>query len=249
MKKIFIAGCLLLASLAQAQISFETYQGINSTPLLPNQVFTYSTVDEATAKLNFRAINAGSEPVYLKLRMTDMDAPGTNVQFCFGVCLYSVQEGYVVPSNGAVEVPEFTEENGPGKTPNGDHFWNNNPGDGVTPMHFTLTFVQAADDEGNGPLTDLISFQYVYNPNLSVGDIETTKNMGIRIASTLIDNTVSVESDEPAYMEIFSLNGQLLKRNAIDGSLSVDVSDLASGTYLLHFSKNGQQSNVRIIKR
>ncbi len=238
MKKIFVRGFLLLAFALQAQITVTTDGNVISN----GQVFAFNTTAIAS-ELPFRVANNTSEPIFLKLKMTNMtNTTGSSVQFCFGVCLYNVSAGLLVP-------PSFPIEIAPGDiTPNGDHFWNSNAGDGINyPIEYTLTFVQTTDE--GVYVGDLLSFKYQYNPNLSVGPISDLARMGITVQQTKIKNAVDIESQEPTLMEVFSLTGQSLRHATINGQQSVDLSGLATGAYLLHFtSKTGAQANIRIIK-
>lgn len=223
--------------LLQAQITVST----DGEVITPGQVFTFNTTTIA-AELPFRVKNDTEEPIFLKLRMDNMsNTTGSSVQFCFGVCLYSVTPGLMVPPSFPIEI----EPNG--LTPNGDHFWNSNPGDGVNyPMVFNLTFVQTTDE--GVPMNDLLSFQYRFDPNLSTGSLAELKQMGVDVKNTKVASAIAIETQQPTLLEIFSVNGKLLQHTRIDGAQSVDVSTLASGTYILHFTVNGQVSNVRIIK-
>lgn len=238
MKKFFYAGCLLLTSLVQAQITVTTDGNVISE----GQVFAFNTTTIAS-ELPFRVKNNSEETLFVKLKMTSLsNTSGSNVQFCFGVCLYNVSAGLYVPPSFPIEIEPGTI------TPNGDHFWNSNAGDGINyPIEYSLTFVRT-DEEGNY-MNDLLSFKYQYNPNLSVGSFADLAKLGIRVKQTNITSSVDVETQEPVLMEVFSTTGQSLKHATINGAQSVDVSSLASGAYILHFTVKGQQSNIRIIKQ
>ncbi|UMY66638.1 MULTISPECIES: T9SS type A sorting domain-containing protein [unclassified Flavobacterium] len=238
MKKFFVLGFSLLALALQAQITVTT----DGNVITNGQIFTFNTTAIAS-ELPFRVANNTSEPIFLKLKMTNMtNTTGSSVQFCFGVCLYNVSAGLLVP-------PSFPIEIAPGDiTPNGDHFWNSNAGDGINyPIEYTLTFVETTDD--GTYVGDLLSFKYQYNPNLSVGTFADLAKLGVQVKQTKVTNAVDVESQEPVMMEVFNLNGQSLRHATINGQQSVDLSGLATGAYLLHFtSKTGAQANIRIIK-
>lgn len=238
MKKFLIIGFSFLAAALQAQITVSTDGNVISN----GQVFTFNTTAIAS-ELPFRVQNNSAETIFLKLKMSNMsNTTGSNVQFCFGVCLYNVSAGLLVP-------PSFPIEIAPGDiTPNGDHFWNSNAGDGINyPIEYTLTFVQTTDD--GTYVGDLLSFKYQYNPNLSVGTFADLAKMGVRVKQTKVSTTVDVDTQQPTMMEVFNLNGQSLRHATINGQQSVDLSGLATGAYLLHFtSKTGEQANIRIIK-
>lgn len=238
MKKFFLIGFSLLTAALQAQITVST----DGNPISNGQVFTFNTTAIAS-ELPFRVQNNSAETIFLKLKMTSMtNTTGSNVQFCFGVCLYNVSTGLLVP-------PSFPIEIAPGEiTPNGDHFWNSNAGDGINyPIEYTLTFVETTDE--GVYVGDLLTFKYQYNPNLSVGTMADLSRMGVQVKQTKVTSSIEVESQDPTLMEVFSLTGQSLRHATINGQQSVDLSGLATGAYLLHFtSRTGEQANIRIIK-
>lgn len=239
MKKIFYAGCLFLTSFLQAQITVTT---TGNQVISDDQVFTFSTTGPS-AEIPFKVTNIGTDPINVKILMSDItNATGANFTLCFGVCLYNVTEGTYVPPSFPITIEAGDT------TPAGDHFMNNNPGDGLNPITYAITFVQV-DDDGNY-LQDLMNITYIYNSALSTGDFSSLESMGVTVEKTLVDNTLNIATKTKTSMDIFNVNGQLLRNISIDGNQSVDISALASGVYVLHFATaDHKQNNIRIIKK
>lgn len=65
------------------------------------------------------------------------------------------------------------------------------------------------------------------------------------------ENTLSVKTDEDAVWEInlYSLSGQLLQKNTLQGSQDLDISKLPKGCYIARFSgENGLKKQVKFIR-
>lgn len=235
---------LLIGSMVQAQ---EISVTGNGQVITDGQVFTYNSLDEAESELTLIATNVSDENINIKMRLDEMtNTNGQNVQFCFGeLCFFAVTEGNMVPTNAS----GVTLQPGQSNNPN-DHFWNNNPGiDENSAVEYVITFVKV-DDEGN-VIDDLLTFTYRYQSILSNSDFTALENMGITLTQTMVKNQMEVNSQHAGTINIYGLNGQLVKTAALsNGMQSVDVSGLSAAIYIVKFTTDNNKSHqVRIVKQ
>jgi hypothetical protein len=250
MKKIILLASLLLTTLTQAQISVE---GNGET--IPNgYVYTTNKLQPmAAAELKLTVTNTSANPINLKLRIEEMtNAPGSAVQFCFGEqCYDNVTIGKTVPSNNTEGGFGLTLAPGASNT-EGDHFWNNNPGiDTNAPVKYKIAVIQYTN-EGVIIGDPLFTFTYIYDKNFTAGtaDFASLKNIGITLNSTVVKNSLDVTATQNAKLEMFNINGQIIKTAAItNGSQSVDVSGLSNGVYITRFTnEENKTSQIRVVK-
>jgi hypothetical protein len=167
-----------------------------------------------------------------------------SIQFCFNVCYFMVEAG--------MTAPEGTEgiTLAPGASNNSeDHFLNGYAGDNGNGVTYNMSFIQV-DDAGNQIGEDLISFSYKYEPTAGVNDFESLQNMGINVKNTVVKNQMDVTANQNATMQVYNINGQLVKTAAItNGSQSVDLSTLSTATYIARFTTaENKTSQIRIVK-
>ena len=71
-------------------------------------------------------------------------------------------------------------------------------------------------------------------------------SIGIYIKLKRSENT---QATEKSIVEIYNLNGQLVKSFEINGVQNVNVSDLVKGTYVVKTSSNGKTVTQKVIKK
>lgn len=241
MKKIICAAAILLCSYANAQIELMDYA---EEPIPDNYTFTTSTTG-TYAKMNFLVTNTSDAEIKLQIRVDEItNSSGEDFQLCFYNCYTSIEEGTSYPPGSAVTIA-------PGATtPTGDHFINSYGGDdGVSPVSAKFTFVQV-DDEGN-VLEELYKINYQYVPQLSVSDAGKLQQLGISNVNTLVESQLNVDASEATTMEIFNLNGQLVRKHKLEASQqSINVSDLTPAMYVVRFTdSNNKSAQIKIAKK
>jgi len=249
MKKIILLLALAIGSIAQAQI---VVYGNNDTVITEGYVYTASTLNSLTgdAKLSIIAQNQGSETVYIQLRMNTIEN-GTNntdkVQFCFQqTCYFSVATGNVVPA-----VSELAQKGIPAGGQNNvmDHFISEYQGDTPgQPVKYNMSLIKV---DVNGNLIEtIVNFAYLYQPTASVKDITALQNIGISLNNTVVNNQIDVNATTAAKLELFNVNGQIVKTvNVKAGYQSIEASALSTGVYVAKFTTTeGKSSSVRIAK-
>lgn len=245
MKKILLIAGLLLSTLTQAQIAVTSA----GNTIDNGHEFVFNAMG-ATAKLPFLVTNNTSETVYFKMQMVSItnntsgpNNKADNVQFCFGANCYTI----IGTGNYYPNVPLELAANGGHNDP-ADHFVNEYAGD--IPGDVTYTFRVLQVDANSNVLNELTTFSYRYSPTASNADFAALQKMGINIGSTVVNNALEITATQNAKMELFSINGQVVKNVAISsGSNSVDASALAAGVYIVRFTnEENKTSQIRIVK-
>jgi len=249
MKKLILLAAFAFSYFAQAQgIAFTTVNANGEeVAIADNQVFNYSTLAESTAKMLIHVKNNSTESFRFKVRVDDITGnpeTGTNMnlQFCFSqLCYFSVIEGNKYPNNPVVLAP------GASNDPT-DHFWNAYAGVDGAPVSYSFTFLEV-DASGN-TTQELISFTYNYQPTASVSDFTSLKNMGVTLSSTVVKNQLDVTADDNVTMELYNINGQIVKTATIaQGTQAVDMSSLSAAVYIASFTtQDNRTSKIRIVK-
>ena len=242
MKKILLLAGFLLTGLTQAQTI--TVNNAAGGTIENNQVFTYTTLD-SSAKLTFSVTNNTNEDIYLRTRVDAMSGTdGSDVQLCFEVCLYNLSVGLTVPSY-LPSIPANSTTPSPD-----DHMYNFNPGNGIDPVVYTISFVQY--DANGTELGNLITFTYQYVPTAGTEDFTKLENAGINLSNTLLKDALSFSSQNNGTVEMYAVNGHLVKSASYNAGSSnaMDVSSLAAGMYIARFTAEGTKPvQIRVAKQ
>ncbi|KGO91290.1 T9SS type A sorting domain-containing protein [Flavobacterium subsaxonicum] len=246
MKKIILLLALAIGSFAQAQEITVNTQG-NGGTINNGDTFTYTTLwstqAESLGKIPFTVTNNTAAPINVQVRIDQIEnADGSNVQMCFGVCLATIEVGEFYPGfNYTIEANETSQA--------GDHFANGNAGVNTTAeVKYRLTFVKMNED--GTPISDLLTFNYIYSPTAGVGDVKGLQNIGINLSNTVVKNQIDITATTAATMELFNLNGQVLKTVSVkEGSQSIEASFLSTGVYVAKFTTtSGKSSTIKLVK-
>jgi hypothetical protein len=249
MKKIVLTLSLLISSLISAQ-DFTVTDG-DGNPISNGEIFTFSSTEESEAAFYFLVHNESTEDLYFKVKGGEMiNGSGSQVQFCFGeLCLFNFVPGNYIPpgpNNQAVTIA-------PGQTNSvQDKLWNQYPGDGENyPVSYEVILVQYdTPDQDQSTGTDVFSFVYRYDPNLSVSN-HTLQQMGVAVNNTLVKNAFSFSSENNLTVEVFDLNGKVLAQYQTEaGQQTLDLSSLQNAVYIVKFaSKEGKTAYSKIVKQ
>lgn len=238
-KVLFILG-LFVFSAAQAQITVTKTDG---TPIANGQIFTFNSLDYEEAYFGFLVHNNTASSVDVRILCESItNATGAGMELCFGnVCLASVSPGNAYPSTAVTIAPGGTNSQF-------DHFLNSNAGTGgISDYKFTFYI----EDEFGGAAADILTMTYRYDANALANAHFAATGQGAILKSSVVNNTLEVKAFKNVQLEMFDVNGKSLRReNLSSGEHTVDVSDLASGMYILSFnSENNQKSTVKFIKK
>ena len=113
--------------------SLETIDGVE---IEDNEVFEFSDITYDEASMGFYVRNDTSEDINVKVEVTSMSGTdGSLMELCFGNCYNGIALNQSYPSNSSVTIaPNDTQAS------SGDHFFNEDPGDGSTPVEYTFRF-------------------------------------------------------------------------------------------------------------
>ncbi|MFK7782525.1 T9SS type A sorting domain-containing protein [Psychroserpens sp.] len=240
-RKLLILSLTLASFVSFAQ--FEVRESSTDNLITDGQTlnFTESGCNYSEpCNWKFKVTNTSSTDIFMRIFVDNLtNTDGSDFQLCFaGVCLNSVTLGSGYPNNAAVIGPGVTNFAG-------NNFWNQNPAGTTTAMSWTFRF-QAFDAFGNQIGTPL-SMTYNYDQNLSVDESQLDK---IEIFPTVASNELTISSRESLTATFYNLLGKKVKQVAIEvGEVKVDVSDLASQTYIIQFvNAEGNLITKRIVK-
>ncbi len=69
------------------------------------------------------------------------------------------------------------------------------------------------------------------------------------VSNTLWTNTASFNVKDKTIVEVYNINGQLVKSFEVKGIQNVDVSSLVKGTYVVKTTSNGKSSTQKVVKK
>jgi len=81
--------------------------------------------------------------------------------------------------------------------------------------------------------------------NLSTDNLTLTK----AVSNTLWTNTASFNVKDKTTVEVYNINGQLVKSFEVKDVQNVDVSSLVKGTYVVKTTSNGKSSTQKVVKK
>jgi len=238
-KLLFIFG-LFAFTATQAQITVTKTDG---TPISNGQVFTFNSLEYEAAYFGFLVHNNTASSVDVRILCENItNATGAGMELCFGnVCLASVSTGNAYPSSAVTIAPG-------GMNSEFDHFLNSNAGTGgISDYKFTFYI----EDEFGGAAADIVTMTYRYDVNALATENFSANSQGAILKSSVVENNLEIKAFKNVQLEMFDATGKSIRReNLTSGEHTVDVSDLASGMYILSFnSENNQKSTAKFIKK
>lgn len=173
-----------------------------------------------------------SAPIYTRIEFVSAtNATGRLFELCYAEqCYTGLDVGQSLP-----DVPEVYPI-APGATTGvGNHFLNNDPGDGAQFLDYVFAFHQYEAD-GVTEIGTPLTFTYRYNPSLGVKGIS---KVNLTVNSTLVTGSMIFKANEPVKMMMYDTQGRLVKQARFDrGNQVVNVSDLSVQTYIVQFKNN-----------
>jgi len=236
--KFLLLAIICSPFLASAQFSVvdENGDAINN-----GDVLTVTTADEAEATINFFVTNDGSEAINSTIEYVSTNSD-QSFQLCYGQqCYDGIQVGESYPPVNAPQVIAPGETTGPG-----NHFLYT--GDELAPYGEFVFRFYTVDESGN-EVGDDLTFTYVYDSPLSVGETETS--LGVVLGSTVIRNSLSLESKDALHLNIYDLQGRLVQSQAIEaGRQELNVANLSAQMYIFNFiNDKGVSQSFKVVKK
>ena len=146
-KNIFILFIILFYQFntySQNEFAFQV-ENSEGEVIQDNETLNFNSVEYPDASFSFFIRNLTDETILVRSQITSISGTdGSGMEFCFGECYFGVSENFSYPLASFVEI-----ESGQVQTSVGDHFYNQDVGDGETPVEYTFRFymVDANGDE------------------------------------------------------------------------------------------------------
>jgi hypothetical protein len=207
-----------------------TVEDDNGNVVADGTVITYGTLTYPEASFDFYVNNvSATDDIRMKIEFVSaVNADGSSMELCFGLCYTGITIGQSYPPNA-----EFVEILQGGQTLSGNHMYNADPGNGSDILEYTFRFYQI-DTTGN-EIGDPLTVIYKYNPLLSV----KTNELNVNLFSTSITDELVLSVDEELDLMVYDLQGRVVKSQKLEiGTQQINMSDLSSQVYLMHFQNN-----------
>ncbi len=244
--KIFLFIALFLTTIfSYSQVVYAlSLESTDGVVIDDNQVLEFSEITYPNASFGFYIRNNTSEDINVKVELTSMSGTdGSSMELCFGECYNGIALNESYPSNMFVTIA-------PGETQasSGDHFYNQDPGDGNTPVEYSFRFYMV-DQDGNEVVSqaELITYTHVgyyYSSTLSLDDLNQ-----IQGAISHSNGRLKIHSEKQYQLNIYDVRGSLILEKEIEiGDNYINSSMISNHLYLLNFiEENGNLISKKII--
>ena len=244
--KIFLFVGLFLTSIFSYShvvyaLSLESTDGV---VIDDNEVLQFSETTYPDASFGFYVRNNTSEDINVKVEVTSMSGTdGGSMELCFGDCYNGIALNQTYPTNSFVTIA-------PGETQasSGDHFYNQDPGDGNTPVEYSFRFYMV-DENGDEVVSqaELITYTHVgyyYSSTLSLDDLSE-----INAKLSYSNGILKIYSEKQYQISIYDTRGSLiLEKNIEIGDNYINSSMIENKMYILNFvEENGNSVFKKII--
>jgi len=244
--RIFLFITLFLTNIfvySQVEYAFslETIDGVE---IDDNEVLEFSEITYPESSLGFYVRNDSSEDINVKVEVTSMSGTdGSLMELCFGNCYNGISANQSYPSNSFVTIaPNETQAS------SGDHFYNQDPGDGTNPVEYSFRFYMV-DGDGNEvvsipELMTEVNVGYYYSSTLSVDGFD-------QIQGTIshLNGVLTIHSEKQYQLSIYDIRGSLIIEKDIQiGDNYINSSMIPNHMYILNFiEENGASIFKKII--
>ena len=241
----------LLISILSFLISINIYAQIENAFILEdsdgfviadNEILEFDSIEFSDASFNFFVRNLTDEQIFLRAELTSISGTdGAGMEFCFGECYYGVDLFTHYPLGGYVSIQ-------PGETQisSGDHFFNQDPGDGTSPVEYSFRFFMV--DQNGDEVVSIPELQtdyrvnYLYSSNLGLNEFDSL-NINFRFNG----HELNIISMENMFMSIYNIHGKkILDKNILIGDNLIDFSSLANEILILNFET---KENIKFSKK
>jgi hypothetical protein len=209
-----------------------------------NQVLEFNSVQYPNASYTFFVRNLTSESINVRAEVLNISGTdGSMMEFCFGECYCGIDLNTPYPLNSFVTI-----EPGETQTSVGDHFFNQDPGDGTNPVSFQFRFYMV-DDEGNEVMSipELMT-DYFVTYEYQAQSFSLDENFSENLQLYLNQKILSIISQSEYTISLFDISGKnILTTKIKQGVNSIDVFNIADGVYILKFNDDLDRSYFRKI--
>ena len=216
----------------------------NGEVLENNQVLEFSSVQYPNASYIFFVRNLTSESINVRAEVLNISGTdGSMMEFCFGECYFGVDLNTPYPLNSFVTI-----EPGETQTSVGDHFFNQDPGDGTNPVSFQFRFYMV-DSEGNEVMSipELMT-DYFVTYQYQAQSFSLEENFSENIQLYLNEKILTITAHSEYTVSLFDISGKnILTTQLNEGINSIDVSNITNGIYILKFNDDFNRLDYRKI--
>ena len=209
-----------------------------------NQVLEFSSVQYPNASYIFFVRNLTSESINVRAEVLNISGTdGSMMEFCFGECYFGVDLNTPYPLNSFVTI-----EPGETQASVGDHFFNQDPGDGTNPVSFQFRFYMV-DSEGNEVMSipELMT-DYFVTYQYQAQSFSLEENFSENIQLYLNEKILTITAPSEYTVSLFDISGKnILTTQLNEGINSIDVSNITNGIYILKFNDDFNRSDYRKI--
>ena len=244
--KIFLfIGLFLTSIFSYSQVVYAlSLESTDGVVIDDNEVLEFSEITYPDASFGFYVRNNTSEDINVKVEVTSMSGTdGSSMELCFGDCYNGVALNQTYPTNTFVTIA-------PGETQasSGDHFYNQDPGDGNTPVEYSFRFYMV-DENGDEVVSqaELITYTHVgyyYSSTLSLDDLSE-----INAKLSYSNGIFKIFSQQQYRLSIYDITGSLIVEKDIEmGDNYINSSMIENKMYILNFvEENGNSVFKKII--
>jgi len=244
--KIFLfIGLFLTSIFSYSQVVYAlSLESTDGVVIDDNEVLEFSEITYPDASFGFYVRNNTSEDINVKVEVTSMSGTdGSSMELCFGDCYNGVALNQAYPSNTFVTIA-------PGETQasSGDHFFNQDAGDGNTPVEYSFRFYMV-DENGDEVVSqaELITYTHVgyyYSSTLSLDDLSE-----INAKLSYSNGIFKIFSQQQYRLSIYDITGSLIVEKDIEiGDNYINSSMIENKMYILNFvEENGNPVFKKII--
>jgi len=207
-----------------------------------NETLEFDSIEFSDATFNFFVRNLTSDQIFVKAELTSISGTdGTGMEFCFGECYFGISLGLSYPLSSYVSI-----EPGETQVSSGDHFFNQDPGDGTNPVEYSFRFYmvdQNGDEVASIPeLQTDYRVNYMYSSTLTINEYDSSK-----LKFRFNNNQLNIISEENIFVSIYNIHGKkILDKNILIGENFIDFSSVANKILILNFETN---NNIKFSKK
>lgn len=239
-KQLLLLSLLLISFISNAQL--KIYDKDSGAEIKDGHV---QVTNENEFEWKFKLKNTSDKQIFVRAKCTKLtNTNGEDFKMCFnGLCLFSVSEGTFYP-----DIEQEASVLDPGQiVKEGNSFQNYNESTDGKPLKWEFKFEQFDSATGTRVIGKPITVTYTYDPNAtSVSEFDA---LNIAVYPTVVKSTLNVVSKDNLSVTIYDLAGRSIKSATIEaGNQKIDLSNLASQTYIATFTNSkGQKGSRKLI--
>ena len=196
-----------------------------------NETLEFDSIEFSDATFNFFVRNLTSDQIFVKAELTSISGTdGAGMEFCFGECYFGVSLGLSYPLSSYVSI-----EPGETQVSSGDHFFNQDQGDGTNPVEYSFRFYMV--DQNGDEVVSIPELQtdyrvnYMYSSTLGINEYDSSK-----LKFRFNGNEFIINSNENMYLSMYTIEGKkIFKQNIFIGDNFINFTSTNNKFLILNF--------------